>query len=139
LTFRLYTIQSPLNSVFQLIIGILWEQSSTMAQSNDSSASHTDYVAYRTSTGQNRIGSLVLETSKVQPLAFKSGAPISDLYQVIEVGESHIKPSGDTIDLASVTLLPPISGRDVLAVGKNYADHAKGKSISYINIRGNRL
>jgi len=29
------------------------------------------------------------------------------------------------VPLSSVTVLPPISGRDVLAVGKNYVEHVK--------------
>jgi 2-keto-4-pentenoate hydratase/2-oxohepta-3-ene-1,7-dioic acid hydratase in catechol pathway len=90
--------------------------------------SNTNYVAYRDPRvpSQTRIGSLNLENSKIQPLAFKSGAAISDLYQVIEIGEEQIKAGGEPIELSSVELLPPISGRDVLAVGKNYAEHAKG-------------
>lgn len=74
--------------------------------------------------GQSRIGHLDLESSTIQSLSFASGAPLSDLYQVIEIGESHIKPAGELFALSSVVLLPPISGRDILAVGKNYAEHA---------------
>ncbi|TVY73494.1 Uncharacterized protein LSUE1_G005823 [Lachnellula suecica] len=79
--------------------------------------SYTNYAAYRDpkTLGQSRIGHLDLQKSTIQPLSFQSGAPLSDLYQVIEIGESDIKPS---------ELLPPISGRDILAVGKNYAEHA---------------
>lgn len=43
---------------------------------------------------------------------------------MIEIGEANIKPAGETIQFASVQLLPPISGRDILAVGKNYFEHA---------------
>lgn len=82
------------------------------------------YVAYRNARGQERIGHLDTSTRKVQPLRFVSGAPLSTLYEVIEVGDENIEPSGDSFDLASVQLLPPISGRDILAVGKNYAEHA---------------
>lgn len=91
------------------------------------SDSLTNYIAYRDSKaqGQSRIGHLDLQISTVQPLSFESGAPLSDLYQVIEIGESHIKPSGESFPLSSVELLAPISGRDILAVGKNYAEHAK--------------
>jgi 2-keto-4-pentenoate hydratase/2-oxohepta-3-ene-1,7-dioic acid hydratase in catechol pathway len=46
------------------------------------------------------------------------------LYQVIEIDESQIKPDGGPISLNSVKILPPISGRDILAVGKNYFEHA---------------
>ncbi len=94
--------------------------------SNGAGPSLTNYVAYRDpkALGQPRIGSLDLETSTIQPLAFASGHPLSDLYEVIEVGESQIIPLGDQLLLSSVELLPPISGRDVLAVGKNYHEHA---------------
>lgn len=87
----------------------------------------TNYIAYRDpkALGQERIGHLDLQKSTIQPLSFASGTPISNLYQVIEIGESHIKPSGEAIDLSSVELLAPISGRDILAVGKNYSEHAK--------------
>lgn len=99
----------------------------TNGHSNGATDSFTNYVAYRDpkALGQQRIGHLDLEKSTIQPLSFQSGAPISDLYQVIEIGESHIKQSGEVISLASVELLAPISGRDVLAVGKNYSEHAK--------------
>jgi 2-keto-4-pentenoate hydratase/2-oxohepta-3-ene-1,7-dioic acid hydratase in catechol pathway len=97
-----------------------------MATNGHSQETYTNYVAYRDpkALGQPRIGHLDLEKSTIQPLSFSSGTPISDLYQVIEIGESQIKPSGEIIQLSSVQLLPPISGRDVMAVGKNYFEHA---------------
>lgn len=90
-------------------------------------SSLTNYIAYKDpkAPGQPRIGSLDLESSKIQPLAFASGGPISNLYEVIEIGESNIQSSGDIIPLSSVELLAPIYGRDILAVGKNYSEHAK--------------
>jgi 2-keto-4-pentenoate hydratase/2-oxohepta-3-ene-1,7-dioic acid hydratase in catechol pathway len=89
--------------------------------------SYTNYAAYRDpkALGLSRVGHLDLQSSTIQPLSFKSGTPISDLYQVIEIGESNIKPNGEPFPLSSVELLAPISGRDILAVGKNYAEHAK--------------
>jgi 2-keto-4-pentenoate hydratase/2-oxohepta-3-ene-1,7-dioic acid hydratase in catechol pathway len=99
----------------------------TNGTSNGVSHSYTNYVAYRSdkTLNQHRIGHLDLEKSTIQPLSFKSGAPLSNLYEVIEIGDSNIKPSGDTFPLSSVELLAPISGRDILAVGKNYSEHAK--------------
>ena len=96
-----------------------------MATNGHVKESFTNYVAYKDpkALGQPRIGHLDLEKSMIQPLSFASGTSISDLYQVIEIGESHIKPAGEPIAL-SVELLPPISGRDILAVGKNYYEHA---------------
>jgi hypothetical protein len=97
-----------------------------MATNGHVKENFTNYVAYKDpkALGQPRIGHLDLEKSLIQPLSFASGTPISDLYQVIEIGESHINPSGEPIALSAVKLLPPISGRDVLAVGKNYYEHA---------------
>jgi len=102
-----------------------------MASSGNSDGiipSLTNYVAFKypNAVGKSRIGSLDLEHSVIQPLAFASGAPLSNLYQVIEIGESQIKSAGETISLSEVELLAPIYGRDILAVGKNYAEHAKG-------------
>ena len=96
-----------------------------MATNGHVKESFTNYVAYKDpkALGQPRIGHLDLEKSMIQPLSFASGTPIFDLYQVIEIGESHIKLAGEPIAL-SVELLPPISGRDILAVGKNYYEHA---------------
>jgi 2-keto-4-pentenoate hydratase/2-oxohepta-3-ene-1,7-dioic acid hydratase in catechol pathway len=93
---------------------------------NGASDGFTNYVAYLDPKAPKkpRIGSLGLERSVIQPLSFSFGIPISDLYQVIEIGESHIRPTGEPIQLSSVELLPPISGRDILAVGKNYFEHA---------------
>jgi len=94
---------------------------------NSTHAGFTNYAAYRDpkALGQSRIGHLDLEKSVIQPLSFVSGTPLANLYQVIEIGESQIKPFGEVIPLSSVELLAPISGRDVLAVGKNYSEHAK--------------
>lgn len=86
----------------------------------------TQYAAYLDAeTGASRIGHLNLEANTIQPLCFISGTPIANLYQVIEAGSSRIIPTGDPISTSDVKLLPPISGRDVLAVGKNYMEHAK--------------
>jgi 2-keto-4-pentenoate hydratase/2-oxohepta-3-ene-1,7-dioic acid hydratase in catechol pathway len=100
---------------------------STNDHSNGTQSEYTNYVAYcdPNALGQERIGHLDLQRSEVQPLSFESGTPITNLYQVIEIGDSHIIPSGKPVTLSSVKLLAPISGRDILAVGKNYFEHAK--------------
>ena len=86
----------------------------------------TQYAAFiDPETGRPRIGHFDLEANTVQPLSFTSGTPVANLYQVIEAGPSKIIPVGDSIPSSSVKLLAPISGRDVLAVGKNYSEHAK--------------
>jgi len=89
------------------------------------SQSLTNYIAFvESGSGAARIGHLDFGNGTIQPLSFASGTPIRDLYQVIEVGEENITAAGDPIPADSVRILPPISGRDVLAVGKNYAEHA---------------
>ncbi|OJJ00696.1 hypothetical protein ASPVEDRAFT_40237 [Aspergillus versicolor CBS 583.65] len=86
-----------------------------------------NYCAYvDPSSGGDRIGHLDLQSEHIQPLSFTSGTRINNLYQVIEAGEANILPAReDPILLSQVKLLPTISGRDILAVGKNYAEHAK--------------
>ncbi|KAK3073602.1 hypothetical protein LTR53_004701 [Teratosphaeriaceae sp. CCFEE 6253] len=86
------------------------------------------FVAYELDDGtkRTRIGHLDQEKGTVTPLAFLSGTPIESLYQVIEVGEDHVIASGEPFPLTDdLNVLAPISGRDVLAVGKNYSEHAK--------------
>lgn len=87
----------------------------------------TNYAAYlEPDTLQPRIGHLDFEASTITPLSFKSGTPLTDLYQVIAVGEAGIAPfAAEPLPLGDVRLLAPISGRDVLAVGKNYVEHAR--------------
>ena len=85
-----------------------------------------NYIAYKTSLSPSpRIGHLDVENETVTPLSYVSGTPLSSLYEVIEASESNITVSdADPVPLSSLILLPPISGRDVLAVGKNYLAHA---------------
>ncbi|KAI1268713.1 hypothetical protein F5Y18DRAFT_240602 [Xylariaceae sp. FL1019] len=88
----------------------------------------TNYIAYMNpATGSEEIGHLDLEENTIQPLTFTSGIPAKNLYQVIEAGSSEkLIPSFDHPFLVDkVKILPPISGRDVLAVGKNYMEHAR--------------
>ncbi|KAL2830445.1 hypothetical protein BJY01DRAFT_260890 [Aspergillus pseudoustus] len=90
-------------------------------------ASSFNYCAYvDPSSGEDRIGHLDLQTETIQPLAFISGTRLGNLYQVIEAGEANVVSAReDPIPQSQVRLLPTISGRDILAVGKNYAEHAK--------------
>lgn len=98
----------------------------TILQMSSSARPLINYVAYQTAPpfAKRRIGHLNFEDATIQPLSYASGTWLSNLYEVIEIGEDHIIPSGDTIPLNSVKILRPISGRDVLAVGKNYFEHA---------------
>ena len=79
------------------------------------------YAAFRSPGGGSRIGSLDIESGKLTPLAYRSGTYIQSLYEVIDADPAAITTSGDALSVADVELLPPIPGRDVLAVGKNYA------------------
>jgi hypothetical protein len=86
------------------------------------STSLTNYAAYLLpGSQQSRIGHLDLDTNEITPLSHASGTPLKTLYEVIEVGEGAIIPSGESFPRSDVKLLAPISGRDILAVGKNYA------------------
>ncbi|KAJ5219934.1 hypothetical protein N7468_009138 [Penicillium chermesinum] len=84
-----------------------------------------NYLSFREpELGVPRIGHVDWESRTVQPLALASGFPLQTLYQVIAVESAGIKPVGEPLKLDAVEILPPITGRDILAVGKNYAEHA---------------
>ncbi|KAH7066418.1 fumarylacetoacetate hydrolase-like protein [Paraphoma chrysanthemicola] len=90
--------------------------------------SFTNYVSYRDAeTGRERVGHYDLEKKTIQPLAFVSGTPIDNLYQVIQAGEANVISDGtsESLPVSSTKILPPFTGRDILCVGKNYAAHAK--------------
>ncbi|RSL63659.1 hypothetical protein CEP51_013274 [Fusarium floridanum] len=76
-------------------------------------------------TGLVRIGHYDIAKGTIQPLSFLSGTPVTSLYEVIAAGVSQIITDGELVSAKDVKLLPPISGRDILAVGKNYMEHAK--------------
>jgi 2-keto-4-pentenoate hydratase/2-oxohepta-3-ene-1,7-dioic acid hydratase in catechol pathway/pimeloyl-ACP methyl ester carboxylesterase len=85
-----------------------------------------NFITYKNQEGHARVGHYDQDTSLIQPLALASGAPVENLYQVIEVGADTLIPDGGPqLRLDLLTLLPPLTGRDVLCVGKNYAEHAK--------------
>lgn len=68
-----------------------------------------------------RIGHFDLDKNTITPLSYKSGTPLQNLYEVIEAGGANVIASGEPIARSECKLLAPISGRDILAVGKNYA------------------
>jgi 2-keto-4-pentenoate hydratase/2-oxohepta-3-ene-1,7-dioic acid hydratase in catechol pathway len=89
-------------------------------------SSKRNYAAFSVNGEQGtRIGHYNLERQEITALTFKSGTPLSNLYEVIEVGEAGVEATDEVLKASEVKLLAPISGRDVLAVGKNYVDHAK--------------
>ncbi|KAL8684536.1 MAG: hypothetical protein Q9218_008247, partial [Villophora microphyllina] len=81
-------------------------------------------ITYKGNRARARIGYLKIEEPKVTPLAMSSGAPLSNLYHVIELDNQVIR-GGDPIALQTVKLLPPISRRDNLGVGRTYTAHAQ--------------
>lgn len=98
------------------------------AEAQNGHTSFTNYVSYRDAhTGRERIGHYDLERNTIYPLTFVSGTPIDNLYQVIEAGEANVVSDGtsEALPVSSTKILPPITGRDILCVGKNYAAHAK--------------
>ncbi|KAJ4325221.1 hypothetical protein N0V84_003603 [Fusarium piperis] len=76
-------------------------------------------------TGLVRIGHYDIAKGTIQPLSFSSGTPVTSLYEVIAAGVSRIIADGRPVSAKEAKVLPPISGRDILAVGKNYMEHAK--------------
>jgi len=57
-------------------------------------------------------------------LSLASGSPVRNLYQVIEAGADSLIAGGEKVRLETVELQPPLSERDVLAIGRNYAAHS---------------
>lgn len=83
----------------------------------------SNYITYLDEQGKQRVGHLDLDNSRVIPVVMQSGAPVGSLYQVIEL-KNEVILMGEPIPLEEVRILPPFSDRDILAVGKNYAEHA---------------
>lgn len=93
---------------------------------SDRLESLTNYVSYEDAVSRKpRIGHYDIANKTIQPLSFVSGTPLDDLYQVIEAGDENIKASGEPLAASSTKVLAPITGRDILCVGKNYAEHAR--------------
>lgn len=76
-------------------------------------------------TGLPRVADYDISKGTIQFLSFASGTPVANLYQVIEAGHQSIIHAGDPVPASSSKILPPLTGRDILAVGKNYSEHAK--------------
>ncbi|GKU06637.1 bifunctional 4-hydroxyphenylacetate degradation enzyme [Fusarium langsethiae] len=93
---------------------------------SQSTSNIMQYAAYvHPTTALPRVGHYDLANGTIQPLSFTSGTPVRDLYEVIAAGASQIIPDGEPLSANDVKLLAPISGRDIMAVGKNYMEHAK--------------
>ncbi|KAI1327591.1 hypothetical protein F5Y16DRAFT_410201 [Xylariaceae sp. FL0255] len=78
--------------------------------------SSTNYVSFADpETREPRIGHFDMTANTVQQLSFLSGTYARSLYELC----------GKPIPRSKVKVLPSITGRDILCVGKNYAEHAK--------------
>lgn len=86
-----------------------------------------NFVAYKAKNGIEhiRMGHFDRDKNNITPLSFKSGTAVENLYQIIEVGADNVVAGGEPLPISDITILPPIGDRDVLAVGKNYSEHAK--------------
>lgn len=90
----------------------------------------TNFITYRLEdgTGRTRVGHLDHGSRTITPISFESGTPVENLLQVIEAGEDHVIAGGAPFafsDESLLGILAPLRGRDVLAIGKNYSEHAK--------------
>jgi 2-keto-4-pentenoate hydratase/2-oxohepta-3-ene-1,7-dioic acid hydratase in catechol pathway len=109
-----------------LCLAVTVEWTIYSAQNTQSKMTFTNYASYNSSEDSTpRVGHYDLENGTVQPLSFLSGTPLTSLYQVIEAGETNIRAYDEAIPVSSTRILAPFTGRDILAVGKNYFDHAK--------------
>lgn len=68
----------------------------------------TNFVAYKLDDGtsRTRIGHLDTVKGTITPLAFASGTPIENLYQVLEVGEDQVQAGGEAFSLTSRHVIP---------------------------------
>ncbi|KAJ5108957.1 hypothetical protein N7456_005632 [Penicillium angulare] len=82
-----------------------------------------NYVAYLDNLERSRIGHLDFDSLMITPIAMLSGAPVTSIYQIIEL-DGAVVAFGESFPSSSVSMQAPISDRDILAVGKNYTDHA---------------
>ncbi len=68
--------------------------------------------------------------TRLQALSFPSGQPVVSVYDLVEEWDkvaSDLRPvPGVPLEsIQDVQIQAPLTGRDVLAVGKNYKDHAR--------------
>lgn len=74
------------------------------------------------------VGLVDANGSSVTPLSFPSGVPVAELYDLIEHWDDvkdELGTAGDAETIESVQIQAPLTGRDILAIGKNYKAHAK--------------
>lgn len=68
----------------------------------------TNFVAYSLDdgTGRTRMGHLDTSKGEITPLAFTSGTPIENLYQILEVGADKVLQGGPAFALTSKHVIP---------------------------------
>jgi 2-keto-4-pentenoate hydratase/2-oxohepta-3-ene-1,7-dioic acid hydratase in catechol pathway len=114
----------PETTLLVLLFPQICSMPSTIPQGEQRSL--TNYVAYHDPRiGKDTVGHYDLEQGTIELLSFISGTYIDNIYQIIEVGESNIVGVSEPLPAKALKILPPFPDRDVLCVGKNYAEHAK--------------
>ncbi|POY70523.1 A/B superfamily hydrolase [Rhodotorula taiwanensis] len=87
------------------------------------------FINYKTAQfPAGRIGLVNANGSKVTPLNYPTGRPAMDLKVLIrdwDMISTTLQPGQPELDIDTVEILAPVTGRDVLCVGKNYAEHAR--------------
>ncbi|GAA5838815.1 hypothetical protein JCM11251_006748 [Rhodosporidiobolus azoricus] len=87
------------------------------------------FLAYKSSAqAGKRIGLVNATADQVTPLNYPSGRPVTDLHELIRDWDQvsdNLLPGSPVEAIGSVEVLAPLTGRDVLCVGKNYKDHAR--------------
>lgn len=85
------------------------------------------YALFSPKVGPERtfVGRLNEGLTFVTPLAHTSGTPLESLYELLETDYKTLSHASTPVSMEHIKLLPPFSQRDVLAVGKNYVEHAK--------------
>jgi hypothetical protein len=103
--------------------GVLNSPPGTTESTSKPKNTFSNYISYLNEKQRPRVGHLDFDSSMITPLVMLSGAPVTSLYQIIEL-KNAVAAYGDPIPLSSVTVQAPLRDRDILAVGKNYAEHA---------------
>ncbi|KAM0789789.1 hypothetical protein ACM66B_006641 [Microbotryomycetes sp. NB124-2] len=87
------------------------------------------FLAYKSpSQAVKRVGIVNATATHVTPLNFPNGRPVTDLHELIrnwDAVSSNLLPGTPVEPIGSVEVLAPLTGRDVLCVGKNYKEHAR--------------
>ncbi|KAM0747624.1 putative hydrolase [Meredithblackwellia eburnea MCA 4105] len=87
------------------------------------------FLAYQSKqVATQRIGLVSADSKTVTPLLFPSGQPIKTLQELIanwDLVSTNLLPGSPVEEVENVKILAPLTGRDVLAVGKNYVAHAR--------------